>query len=455
MYSKFATFPFCLKKKDLKFPTMASKTLIFRTKFIRFLSTNPNFPSQSQYRKQISLANIFQRYGFSSSQLHSFISTNHFLLNSNLQDIEKSLGLLLSFKIPQKSLISLISECPGVLEFDFLKKWELGFSKFGDLSVSPFLIKGVLGHSKRFQIDPDGFYKSVNVLKGLGFSEGTVRRVLEEFPGVITMRGSEIHSKIEFLMRIGFGRDEVDWIFNSYPVGLGYGIKNRLMPLIDEFMNSGFSREVIKEEIARQPRILGLELGEFSRCLELLKSLKCREPIKLKILSDGAFRAAFEVKLRVDCLCKHGLTRREALKVLAREPRVIIYEIEDIEKKIEFLLNTMKMNVCCVFEVPEYLGVSLEKQIVPRYNVIEYLRARGGLGDEVSLKGMIKLSRLKFYNLNVKPYPECEKMFGRFSGKEQVKRQHPVGLWKSFKPQMHTCSKQDERNMKSFMEGLT
>ncbi|KAF9619802.1 hypothetical protein IFM89_009324 [Coptis chinensis] len=129
-----------------------------------------------------------------------------------------------------------------------------------------------------------------------------------------------------------------------------------------------------------------MEVGELSRCLELLKGLKCRVPIEEKILEKGHFRAGFEVKRRVDCLCKHGMILREAFK------------------------------------------------IVLRHNVLEYLRSKGGLGCEVGLRGMIKPSRLRFYNLYVKPYPECEEIFGRFSKDKELRPRHPVGLWKLFKP---------------------
>ena len=130
------------------------------------------------------------------------------------------------------------------------------------------------------------------------------------------------------------------------------------------------------------------------------------------------------------------------------------YEIEDIEKKIEFLVHRMKFDVLWLVDVPEYLGVNFEKQIVPRYNVIEYLRSKSGLGDEVGLKRLIKLSRLRFYNLYVKPYPECEKMFGRFAGGIEDENQHPVGMWKLFKPKKYPESKEDLKNIKSFMESL-
>ena len=351
-------------------------------------------------------------------------------------------------------MVSLISDCPGVLEFEFLTKWEMGLSEFGFSGASPMMITNVLELARRFQLDPDGFSRSVKVLRGFGVTDGTVSRVLEGFPRVIMMNEKEMHRRIEFLMVIGIPRNELDRVFRSFPSVLRFGVEDRLKPLLSEFGGLGFSEDLIRKEIVGQPRILGMELGELSRCLELLRTLKCREPIKEKIFIKGAFRAGFEVKLRVDCLCKHGLIRREAFKVLWKEPRLIIYEIEDIEKKIEFLMHRMKFNVGCLVDVPEYLGVNFEKQIVPRHNVIEYLREKGGLGFELGLKDLIKPSRLRFYNLYVKPYPECEKMFGRFSGGVEVKSQHPVGLWKLFKPQLHSDSKEDVINMKCFMESL-
>jgi hypothetical protein len=426
---------------------------IIPTHKTQFLSTS--FSQQSHYRKQISLANLLQRYGFPSSQLHNFLAKNKFLLNSNSWEIEKSLGILLKLKIPQKSLVSLICDCPGVLEFEFLRKWEMGFLELEFLSGSPLIIRNVLELARRFQLDPYGFSRNVKVLRGLGFSDGTVSRVLEGFPRVIMMNKKEIHRRIVFFMDIGIERNEIDWIFRSFPSVLGFGVEERLKPLFFEFGDLGFSEDLVRKEIVREPRILGMELGELSRCLELLRTLKCRQPIQEKILIGGAFRAGFEVKLRVDCLCKHGLIRREAFKVLWKEPRLIVYEIENIEKKIDFLVHRMKLNVGSLVDVPEYLGVNFEKQIVPRYNVIEYLRAKGGLGFEVGLRDLIKPSRLRFYNLYVKPYPECERMFGRFSGDVEVKSRHPIGLWKLFKPPRHSESKEDVENMKCFVEFLT
>ncbi|KAM7266898.1 hypothetical protein ACFE04_009064 [Oxalis oulophora] len=407
----------------------------------------------TQYRKQVSLANLLQRYGFSQPQLNNFLKKNTFLLYSNnTHDIEKSLCLLLSFKIPQKPLVSLIYDCPAVLDYEFLNKWQVGFSKFG-VCVSPVAIRNVLECSTRFKVvDPDGFCKTVEVFKGLGFSDATVNKVVEGFPCVVLLSESELYRKVGFLVKFGFPKDGVDRVLSSFPGVLGFGIEARLKPLLDEFRDLGFSRNVIRNEIIREPKILGMELSELSRCLELFRTLKCREPIKERIFIHGEFRAGVEVKLRVDCLCNHGLIRREAFKILWKEPRVILYDLKDIEKKIEFLVNQMKLDVNCLVDVPEYLGVNFEKQIVPRYNVIEYLRSKDALDYEVTLREMIKLSRLRFYNFFVKPYPECENLFGRFS--DIIVRKQTVGLWKLFKPEKQPDNEDDSKAMRSFMESL-
>ncbi|KAA8542561.1 hypothetical protein F0562_023713 [Nyssa sinensis] len=416
------------------------------------IPSSSEFLQQSKYRKLVSLANIFQRYGFPSSQLHDFLSKNRFLLDSNESEIEKSLKILL--KLSQGYFVSIVNKCPRLLEFEFLKKWELDLSEMGIPCITSLMIQNVLEVSSKFSLGPDDLSRSIQRLKGIGFSDCTVIKLLEEYPVVILMSKRDICEIINFLVRTGIDRSEIDRIFNLFPGILGFGVENKLKPLFGEFKNLGFNWELVGKEIIKDPRVLGLELGELSHCLQLLRTLRCRVPITEKIYRKGAFRAGFEVKLRIDCLRRHGFTPREAFKVLWKEPRVILYEIEDIENKIEFLVHTMKYRVLWLVDVPEYLGVNFEKQIVPRYNVIEYLRSKGGLGDEVGLKALIKLSRLRFYNLYVKPYPECENIYGRFAGDFECKNRHPVGMWKLFKPQKYPESKEDVKNIKSFMESL-
>lgn len=218
-------------------------------------------------------------------------------------------------------------------------------------------------------------------------------KVLEGFPDVLITSETEITNVVDFLVEFGIPGDEIDLVVGLFPRVLGIGVEDRLRPLVREIKELGFTNRELRREISRDPRILGMEIGEFSRCLRLLESLKCREAIQDRIMGSGMVRACFEVKLRVDCLCGYGLTRNDALKVLWKELRVFCYENGDIERKVEFLVQRMRCGVECVVDMPKLLGVSFEKQIVPRYSVVECFRGKGAIGFEVGLKDLVMPSR--------------------------------------------------------------
>ncbi|XP_071703288.1 transcription termination factor MTERF15, mitochondrial-like [Rutidosis leptorrhynchoides] len=414
----------------------------------------PKFSSTICSTNSNQISKLFERYGFPPSDLDNFFKKNQFLLNSSFSNVESCLKILYLFSPSNNFVPSIVYNCPRVLDLTFLKNWELGISKLGFSNDSSFtLIQNILEVSRKFELYPDNVLHCIECLKDFRYSSATITRVLEDFPMIITMNEEQIYAKIEFLLGIGIHRSKIDSLIYSFPGILGFGVKNKLKPLISEFTEMGFRPNEIREEIIRNPRILSSELGELSKCLRLLNSLKCRVPIKEKIFKEGAFRASYEVKLRIDCLHKHGLAYRDAFSILWREPRVILYDLKEIDKKINFLINTMKFDIICLVEVPEYLGVHFEKQIVPRYNVIEHLRSKGGIGDEVGLRSLVKFSRLRFYNLYVKPYPDCEKIYGRFEN-VKVRTRYPEGLWKLFQPPKYPNSKEDLKNIKSFMEQL-
>ncbi|CAN6329115.1 unnamed protein product [Urochloa humidicola] len=213
----------------------------------------------------------------------------------------------------------------------------------------------------------------------------------------------------------------------------------------------------IKAALASDPEgLLSMDPGEPSRLLELLRDLRCRKAVKDQILSHGALPATVAARRRVELLHARGLTRHDALRVLAAEPRAMLYSIEDVERKVEFLVSTMGFEVQWLVQYPEFLGVSLDRWIIPRHNVVEHLKSVGGLGDPVEMKHYVKLSRQRFYNMFVKPYPECERIFGGMVRErdQMVRRRHPTGLWKLFAPVKHERTEEEVTNMKLLVGSL-
>ncbi|CAL9758607.1 unnamed protein product [Musa acuminata subsp. burmannicoides] len=410
-------------------------------------------PSNPHFSRQVSIAGLLLRYGFPQSQLHEFIRKNRFLMGSSPSDVEKCIGILLSFGLNQDSLFSILSSCPWTLELGFLRKWQTAFSELRLPSLSPSFVRRALEQSAKLRIDPNDLHRGVQVMKNLSLNDKAMSRVLEEVPLTLMKNPFDIGCRIDILKDFRLKNDEINRICHLFPGFLAFNVDSRLRPLFAELRDLDFTPEEVRKMLLNNPKLLlSMEAGELSRCVDLLNSMKCRVPIKKKIISNGRLMACTEVKLRVDCLCCHGLIHRDAFKVLFVEPRVIIYDLEDIEKKIDFLLHKLGLCIEHLIEFPDYLGVNLQKQIIPRFDVIEHLKSIGGLGFNVGLKHLVRLSRLKFYNLFVKPYPECEKIFG--GSIREIKPRHPTGMWKLFKPQKFSDTEEDVKNMKLFMESL-
>ena len=159
--------------------------------------------------------------------------------------------------------------------------------------------------------------------------------------------------------------------------------------------------------------------GDLSSCVSLLMNLRCRKPLQDKIYKEAIIEGSRRVKACLEYLTKQGLSHREAFKLLEKEPRIILYDMQSIEEKVNFLISDMGFPVRNLIEVPDYLGVNFHKQILPRYRAISYLRSKGGLGVEVSLKNMMRLTRKQFYNKYVWPYPDCENIFGNCIKEEE------------------------------------
>lgn len=231
----------------------------------------------------------------------------------------------------------------------------------------------------------------------------------------------------------------------------------RLGRLLQELAGLRLPGDEIKAALASDPEgLLSMDPGEPSRLLEFLHDLRCRKAVKEQMLAHGALRAAVAARRRVELLHARGLTRPDALRVLAAEPRVMLYSVEDVERKVGFLVSTMGFEVQWLVQYPEFLGVNLDNWIIPRHNVLEYLKSIGGLGYPVQMKHYVRLSRRRFYNMFVKPYPECERIFGGLvrEKEEMVRQRHPTGFWKLFTPVKHERTQEEVTDMKLLVGSL-
>eukprot|EP01018_Ginkgo_biloba_P033304 Gb_18638 [translate_table: standard] len=410
-------------------------------------------------RGLVAVTRLLERYDFPRTNVFHLIQKQNCLLKCYESELIKTLSALEAYGFSRETLPCLIDSCPSVLDSGYLNKWHPLFSRLKKLPNRAVIIEKILKYCRRFGVEPVGpqnyeenikflashrigssyvakflqkcpllFFlnrksdiePNIRVLRDAGVRNENIHDVLRKFLNVVTYRVPSLVSKIDYLKSIGLGREDIDHVCSKFPAILGHSVEDKLKPLVHELQSLGFSGHRLVKTIVNNPYVFSMKVGgELSRCVLLLKHLRCRKSIQDKILEQGIIRGSRRVKARVECLTKHGLSHREALKLLEKEPRIIIYDLRCIERKVNFLINDMGFPIRNLIEVPDYLGVNFEKQIIPRHKVIVYLRSRGGLGMEVTLKTMMKLTRNQFYNKYVRPYPDCEKFFGKCNVEEE------------------------------------
>lgn len=402
-------------------------------------------------RGLVAVTRLLERYGFPRTGIYDLIQKHKFLLKCSESELEKTLKTLEFYGLSREILPPFLHSCPSVLNFDYLNQWRPLFSSLQKYPNRIDIIGKLLNYCAKFGLDPVGpqnyeenvkflldhrigssyigrclekcpllFFLNkqtdlepkIKVLRDAGVKNATIYHVLRKYLNFVTYRTPSLALKIEYLKSIGLTGEDIDQVYFTFPALLAHSIEDKLKPLVTELESLGFTGHHLVKTILHNPYVFSMKVGgELSRCVSLLKNLKCRKPLQDKIYKEGIIAGSRRVKARLEYLIKQGLSHREAFKLLEKEPRIILYDLQSIEEKVNFLISDMGFPVRNLIEVPDYLGVNFYKQILPRYRVIAYLRSKGGLGVEVTLKTMTRLTRNQFYNKYVRPYPDCEKFF--------------------------------------------
>ncbi|KAH7331148.1 hypothetical protein KP509_20G017100 [Ceratopteris richardii] len=124
------------------------------------------------------------------------------------------------------------------------------------------------------------------------------------------------------------------------------------------------------------------------------------EEIGLDINSNSAVRAlvswsaipADVLRAKFTVLICVGYSHEEAKEFVRRYPVVLSLKEEDLIKRFDFLLHTANLKlkeICCS---ATFLTCNLEKRIIPRFKILQYLKEHKLLRKEVTLSYAVAIS---------------------------------------------------------------
>ncbi|KAL1226109.1 Transcription termination factor MTERF15 [Cardamine amara subsp. amara] len=295
-----------------------------------------------------SVLSLFRSYGFTDSQISSIITDYPLLLTA---DAEKSLGpkfkFLQSRGASSSELTEIVSTVPKILA----KKEGKSISRYYDL------VKEIIEADKSSKFQklslslPQGSkqehkIRNISALRELGMPQKLLFSLLVSGGGFVCGK-EKFEESIKKVVEMGFDPTTAKFV--------------EALRVIQ-----GFSDKVIEEKVNACKR-LGFVVEDawtvFKKWPSLMKN------------SEKKIENSIETFIGL------GFTRDEFAIIVKRYPICIGLSAESVKKKTEFLVKKMNWPLKNVVSTPAVLGLSMEKRIVPRCNVIRELMSKGLLGD--------------------------------------------------------------------------
>jgi mTERF domain-containing protein len=320
-------------------------------------------------------------------------------------------------KLPLSKAIPLLP----ALAFAFTVKQHITFSKFCTQTATPstttqrgvvtdfFFNKCGLTHEEIEKV-----LKSCNIylnatssqnldevlalLNGCGLTApAQIRRVVLGNPRLFFLRANRnIQSKLSIVRT---------FVKEEYICKLVSG-NARIINLSEEKLKSAFLHlqrlgiegETLSRLVTTQPRLL-LTAEE-----KVTESFKQAEDLGLK-KGSTVFAYALQAilglgKEKLDgkrlCLSSLGFSEKQVSDLLRRHPLILGLSEEKMKRNVDFLVNSVGLQLDDFVHYPFLFGSSLEKKIIPQYGVAEALKSMQVLKTEIYLPPFFKLPEKRF-----------------------------------------------------------
>ncbi|GLJ34124.1 hypothetical protein SUGI_0685840 [Cryptomeria japonica] len=257
---------------------------------------------------------------------------------------------------------------------DFLSK-ECGFSSSQVATLmrrKPTLSRNKSDHIAR---------EIVHTLTDFGFTENQIKSTILRNPLILTLKADgELKPRIDFLKQIGLDPQDMPGIITRNPHVLTGSLENSLAPRILHLRNLFGSNVHLRQALKRAPDLL---TADFER----------------------------RVKPKVEYVKNYlGISEEDEIRLFLKKcPTLFHCTTKRIKKNMDFLIHTAGLELEIVALNPVLLNLSVEKRLIPRYEVFKYLSIIPQSKDLPSLVTFFKL-----------PEEEFIKRFGQYSTKSSL-----------------------------------
>jgi mTERF domain-containing protein len=111
-------------------------------------------------------------------------------------------------------------------------------------------------------------------------------------------------------------------------------------------------------------------------------------------------------KEKVDAFKKWGWSDEDVLEAFKKQPHCMLTSIHKINTVMSFWVNQLGWDARAIVRLPRVLGSNLERRIIPRAVVMQYLLKKGLLKKKASLTTPFVVSDKLFFERHINRYKE-------------------------------------------------
>ncbi|GAU51532.1 hypothetical protein TSUD_413970 [Trifolium subterraneum] len=273
----------------------------------------------------------------------------------------------------------------------------------------------------------------LNFFRNNGFSETQLCYIISKAPRLLSCDPCKrVLPKFQFFLSKGASNSDIVNLVSKNPKILSPSLKNHIIPTYELLYGFLQSDNDTIASVTQNPVLLcdhrasnnitmlvenGVANSNIARLLRIRSRVfHSRELLKFvgevkdlgfnpsKIIFSIALTAKASVtktrwKAKVDALKKWGWSDEDAVEAFRKKPYCMLTSIEKINLVMSFWVNQMGWDAMAIAKAPYVLSLSLEKRIIPRAAVVQFLLNKG-LKDKIpSLTYPIVMSEELFLDM--------------------------------------------------------
>lgn len=313
-----------------------------------------------------------------------------------------------------------------------------------------FSPESALSASKHLKFEtPDKPDSVIDTFRRYGFPEDKIFKLVKKFPKVLSSNPEKtLLPRLDFFLSRGMSSTELATLFciippllhrsleniitptfnflsdllqsndkaitvaKTYPFIIYHRPESYLQPYVSILRENGIPKSHIASLIYKWPRTVRACPIRFRNTVETVKEMGF-DPSKLvftlAVLARSAqSKSGWEKKVGV--YKRWGWSDEEVLAAFKRNPWCMMSSEEKIMAVMDFLVNNMGCESSYVAEHPILLLLSLEKRLIPRASVLQFLQSNKLIDEKPNLATLFKYSEKSFLHKFVDGFDEAPQL---------------------------------------------